>query len=453
MSRIDNPSTEDLLAEADTVLAQADEVLNSESSIQDQNQVLARADPDAAWTSSTRQPSQRTTSPAMPSQPSTPTEEWIEMRSPRGGGTTALLRYSPQESERVRNHIEKRQLTDTAAWHGGNIGSAIVDQLAGASSLVASGLRAGQLFQVIGPSDGSLELAKAVGGGFRGYFTRPGGGAIIRHAKLLKASGTLVMAPVLAWQILHAIAGTTQLRAINRRLDVMQRALESLQARQEATVLGEVIHALSKLDDVLQEHRNTGTFTRDMETRLAHAEGYIGSILERNRILVERFRKRAVEGHRLKGNTGAIRASSILSEEGSTAVSDMNMLVALATAHLRVGEARLYHAMEYNPADLQRRLDTVTATVEDYRQMLQDLPSVEHLESHLQDCVEEMGWWQRKVFARAARKGRDQVSSLQLRDIDIPARAENQQGSSYVFWREESGDTHVHVLPSEVSDE
>lgn len=457
MNRIDKPSTEDLLAEADTVLTEADEVLNSGSSVRDPSRPLARVDPEEESRNAGRQTHEGTTSAVTQSQPSTLTGEWIEMRAPRGSRTAALLRYSPQESGRIRKHFEKRQLTEAAAWHGGNLGSTIVDQLASASSLVASGLRAGEMFQVIGPidaiaglKDGTLEFAKATGGGLRGWVTKPGGGGIVRHVKLAKASGTLVMAPVLAWQVLHAIAGTTQLREINRRLDVMQRTLESLQARHEATVVGEVIHAVRALDDILQERTNTGTFTRDMETRLSHAEQSIGSILARNRILVEQFRKKTVEGHRLKGKTGAMRAGSILLEEGGTAVSDMKMLAGLAAADLRVGEARLYHAMEHNPADLQRRLDAVTAKVDDYREMLRNLPSVERLESHLQDCVEEMGWWQKKVFARDARKGRNQVSSLQLRDVDIPVRArENPHDSNYVFWRDKSGDTHIHVLPNE----
>ena len=199
----------------------------------------------------------------------------------------------------------------------------------------------------------------------------------------------------------------------------------------------------------MAEHANTGTFTRNMETRLALVEQTIGSVLERTRSLVDLFRSKASEVHRLGGKTGAVRTTNLLQEEGGQAVHDMEMLFGLAAADLRVEEARMHHAMEHNPADLQRRLNTVTAKIDNYHDLLRNLPSVESLESHAQACVEEMGWWQRKVFARGVGKEAAGLSSLELHDAKVPVRSgESLIGGSYVFWKDEAGITKIHMLPN-----
>ena len=384
-------------------------------------------------------------------QPST----WVEMTAPNGNGSAALVCYDPEQSGLIRQHFEKLQRTDATPWHGGNIGSAIANQLAGASGLVASGLQAGQMFQVIGTPHlveglkmGAYTLMQTAEGTL-GTVVSSSSGKIAGSLRFAQASMAPLLAPVLAWQVLHGIAGTSQLRKINRRLDGMQRKLETIVARSEAGVLGEILNAVRTLDDILAEHANTGTFTRNMETRLALVEQTIGSILERNRGLVDLFRSKASEVHCLGGKTGAVRATSLLQEEGGQVVHDMEMLFGLAAADLRVEEAQMHHAMEYNPADLQRRLDKVTEKIDNYHDLFRNLPSVESLESHAQACAEAMGWWQRKVFARGAGKEAAGLSSLKLRDAKLPVRSgESLTGGSYVFWKDEAGVTKIHMLPN-----
>ena len=380
---------------------------------------------------------------------------WVEMTAPNGDGSAALVCYSREQSRRIQKHFDELQLTDATAWHGGNLGSAIADQLAGASSLVTSGLQAGQMFQVIGTPHlveglkmGTHALMQTAEGTL-GTVVSSSSKKIAGHLRFARASMAPVLAPVLAWQILHGIAGTSQLRKINRRLDVMQRKLETIAARSEAGILGEVLNAVRTLDDILAEHANTGTFTRDMETRLALVEKTIGSILERDRSLVDLFRSKASEIHRLGGETGAVRAASLLQEEGGQAAHDMEMLFGLATADLQVEEARIYHAMEHNPVDLQRRLDKVTEKIDNYHDLLGNLPSVESLESHAQKCVAEMSWWKRNISARGVVKETARLSSLELRDAKLPVRSgESLTGGSYVFWKDEAGVTKIHMLPN-----
>ena len=398
---------------------------------------------------STLAPGQRTETGIAPS------ASWVELTAPNGDGSAVLVCYGPEQSGLIRQHFEKLQRTDATPWHGGSLGSAIADQLAGASVLVASGLQAGQMFQVIGTphlveglkigTHALMQTAEGTLGTVVSSATRKIAGSL----RFGKASMAPVLAPVLVWQVFHGIAGTSQLRKINRRLDVILRKLETIATRSEAGVLGEVLNAVHTLDDILEERANTGTFTEGMEIRLALVEMTIGSILERNRSLVDLFRIKASEIPRLGGKTGAVRATRLLQEEGGQAVHDMEMLFGLAAADLRVEGARILHAMEHNPADTQRRLDKANAKVGEHRELLENLPSVEGVKSRAQACVEEMSWWERNISARVVRKETAKLTSLKLRDARLPVRSsESLTEGSYVFWKDEADVTKVHMLPN-----
>ena len=394
-------------------------------------------------------PAQRSESEIVPS------AEWVEMKAPNDDSSAVLVRHSQEQSELIRKHFEEFQLTNATLWHGGNLGPAIADQLASASNIVASGLQAGQVFEVIGTPQlveglkmGTHVLMQTAEGSL-GTVVSSAGGRIAGQLRFAPASMAPVLAPVLAWQVLHGIAGTSQLRKINLRLDSMQRKLETIVARSEAGVLGEILNAIHTLDDILAERENTGTFTRDMETRLVWVEKTIGSFFERNRSLVELFQSKASEVHSLGGKTGAVRATNLLQEEGRQAMHDMEILVALVAADLRIKEARVYHAMEHNPADIQRRLDNTKVKAGEYRELLENLPSVEGLESHAQECVEEMSWWERQVSARGVKKETTKLDSLEIRDVKVPFQAgERSTEGRYVFWNDETGNTKIYMLPN-----
>ena len=384
-----------------------------------------------------------------------PSPSWMELKGANGDGSAALVCYDLEQSGLIRNRFDKLQLEESATWHGGNLGTEIVDQLAGASSLVASGLQSGQMFQVIGTphlieglNSGTLALMQTAEGTL-GTVVRSSGGNIAGQLRFAPASMAPVFAPVIAWQVLHAIASTSQLRRINLRLDVMQRMLEAIAERIDAVVLGEVLNAIDTLDDILAEHANTGTFTRDMEIGLRLVKQDIGKNLMRNRRLVDLFESKASEVQSLRGKIGAYRTTILLKEKGPQAVHDMQMLIGLVAADLRLEKARMLHALEHNPKDLQRRLDRVTEKTENYRELLANLPSVEHLKIHVDSCVEEMSKWQRKVSARGVLKETTGLPSLNLRDPKLPVwSTENLIGGSYVFWKDGTGETKIHMLPN-----
>jgi len=384
--------------------------------------------------------------------------EWIELQGEGAGA--ALVKYDQSESAKILDYFKKLDLEGGTPGHTGSLGSIVVDQLASASSVVAAGLQASQVFQVIGTPQlveglkaGTYALMQTAQGTL-GTVVSSTSSRIVGQLRFAQASLAPVMAPVLAWQLLHAIAGTTQLRKINKRLDVMQRKLENMQVRQEAEVIGEVRWAVRTLEDILDERANTGTFTQDMLIRLAQVEKSIGCTLGRNRALMDQFHAMAKSVRGVRGKSGAVRGTALLQEEGRQAVRDLELLVGLAAADLRVEEARLYAGMEHSQTDVQRRLKAVTEKVDDYQQMLSHLPSVEGITDHVKRCVDEMGWWQRRVFSRGVVKEVTAVARAGLRDVSVPGLHESSSGApGYVFWRDDKGVMHVRMLPGEQDDD
>lgn len=379
--------------------------------------------------------------------------EWLRLAGPDNAHEAVLVRYSSEESRRILEHLTRSELASGRVPHGGNIGPTVVDHLAKASPFVLEGLRAGRVFKVIGTpalvrglKEGSMTLMSTSQGAL-GTVLERSSGRIAGQLRFAQASLTPVMAPLLAVQVFQAIASTAQLSRINARLDMVQRSLERASIRHEAATLGQVRHALRVLDDILEERRSTGTFSPDMLMRLAQVEESIGSVVERNRVLVEELRERLHTLMQSSGKTGAVQTAAFLSEEGRQAAYDMRLLVSVMMADYRVSEARLHYAIEHAPADVERRLEGTRQKSMEYRGVLESLPVLDDVKRHAQACVEEMGWWERSLTARGVVRQVARVGSLPLSDADRHAPdVGTGTHDSYVFWQDQGGQIQVKLL-------
>lgn len=379
---------------------------------------------------------------------------WVELQDHIGNTTGALLQYSPEQSQQLIEHFRSLSLHSEKSWHGGDISKAVVDQLGATSSIVAAGLQEGQLFRAVGSAEliqgiqaGTHYMVQGSKGVF-GSVKAVGGGGFAGNLQFSQSSLAPILAPVVAYQILHAIVGTQQLNQINQRLDKIQRTLKSLQIREEATILGEIHASLNILEDIFAERMQTGIFTQDMSIRLAQAEKSILTMLERDRILVNFFSEKAKEVKNHKGKRGAHSMAELLNEDGSQAIHDMQCLVGLVAADLKVEQARLLLAIQNNPADVGRRQERIHKKMEDYRQVLTDLPSVEKLKQHAYDCLEAMHWWDRHIFQRSTVDEVGKIGSLGLKDVKPQLATLNPSLDGYVFWKDQNG-THVLALPGD----
>ncbi|WP_204140720.1 hypothetical protein [Halomicronema sp. CCY15110] len=365
----------------------------------------------------------------------------------------ALMEYSPEQSQQLIEYFKQLNLHSPEPWHQGKLNGAIVDQLGVSSSLVATGLQAGQLFRVVGPPDlvakiaaGTHQMIQTTGGSI-GTVTATGGGQFVGQLRFANgaAAAMPVLAPLLVYQVLHAIVGTQQLNQINQRLARIEHTLEELHVRQEATILGEIHGAIETLDDVLASRMNTGIFSVDGIARLAIAEKTIRSILERNRLLVDRFQDKTSRVKRKHGKHGARSAAELLKADGPQAVYDMQCLVGLIAADLKLEQAYLLLAIQNNPADVGRRQEGIRTKMQTHHETIEHFPSVREVERHAQVCLKAMRWWEKLFDFGQTKKEVRAAKKLDLEDIKAPSLAPQTDLNGYVFWRNAEG-THVFSM-------
>lgn len=380
-----------------------------------------------------------------PEDPSEETISCLELQNSEGQMVGALLEYSPEQSKALIDHFQSLSLHSPQPWHTGKLNSAVVDQLSSSSAMVATGLQAGKLMRVVGPPEllqgirSGLYQAVQSGQGSLGVARNISTGQIAGHLRFANASALPILAPVAAYQVLHAIVGTQQLNQINQRLAAIERCLAELHVRQEAAVMGEIHYAISVLDDILHERMNTGVFTSDASNRLALVEKSILSLLERNRLLVERFRNKAKKVKKMHRKRGARSAASLLKSDGPQAIHDMQCLVGLIAADIKLEQALLLLAMQNNPMDVGRRQERLKRKMETHCQIVENLPSVQEIKKHAQACVRAMKWWER-LFDFGKTQNEVQGSlNLRLKDISPDFSALKPSLGGYVFWQDADG--------------
>jgi hypothetical protein len=379
---------------------------------------------------------------------------FTELQDPQGHTVGALLQYSPEQSQQLANHFRSLSLHSPNAWHQGKLNPAVVDQMGAASAVVASGLQMGQMFRVVGPPELVSGLSKGIyqmvqsGGGSLGTVSKVAGGGFAGQLRFAQASAFPILAPVVAYQVLHAIVGTQQLNQINQRLAHMEKTLEELHVRQEAEIMGEIYYAINVLDDIQAERMHTGVFTADASNRLALVEKNILAILERNRLLVERFRDKTKTTKSHRGRQGARSAAELLKSDGAQAVHDMQCLIGLIAADLKLEQLLLLLAMQNNPADVGRRQDRIRDKMQKHEQALENLPSVQELERHADACLRAMRWWEKLTdFGQTSKEVKDS-QSFGIEDAKPALSALKPSLNGYVFWQDKEG-IQVFSMPGD----
>lgn len=371
---------------------------------------------------------------------------FIELVGDNNKVQAILIGYSREWSKNIINRWKQRP-TETPT---GNLNRLVVDQLSKAIPAIPSFLQNGSLFQVVGTSpaiqeglkNGTYSLMQS-GGASLGTVVSSSSHKIVGHLKFAPSSMAPVVTPFVVWSILNGIAGTIQLQRINKRLDVMMRKIERLEIRQEAEVLGRVLQAIQTLEDLLAEYSYAGNFTSLMMQRLAIAEQEVGSVLQRNKILIDRFTEQAKITRQSRGKQGAEKVATFLHEEGSTAIHDMQLLVGLISAQSRIYQAYLYYALQENPNDVNRRMADTQRRNEEFQILISGLPSITELKGYAEQCLQEMNWFEKNVFNRSTQQ---QVKKLD--EIEDPFALQQSFESgiapSYCFWQEQD-DLNIRI--------
>jgi len=338
--------------------------------------------------------------------------------------------------------------------HNGAISDFLCDQLASASGLVNATMQSGKLLQVVGRpellnglKDGTLAILKS-GGQMTGTVVSEGSKQIVGQLRFASAGCAPIVAPMAAWQILNAIAGVAHLKKINARLDSLQRGIERLTFRQQAKTLGQLIAAVGTLEDLSHQLRASGTFTNDMVIRLALADRDIQAAFVEQRFLVQRFTelKNRVLMETI-GKEGAVRANQILKEESGEFLIDAKILTTASKASLLSSQAWLQHDLEHNPRNIARRLSDVEDEIIQAQEILEPLTALAELDEHAKNCVEEMGWFSRKVFNRGV------VNEAKSRSIRPPQKTEmpTTNTPTVLIWKSTNDAMRSVIIDSEVN--
>lgn len=309
-----------------------------------------------------------------------------------GQARTALL-------ERFQEHfnLEGRHLRNGGAMSPASILS-LIGGAGGAMGL--SHAASGTLFMATANPATLMTLGSGVGSAVMGA-----GGGIVAQAPFLPVAGAImpVAAPLIAFQVLSTIVVMKQFEKVHERLNQIERNISRLLQRSEATFVGEIISATSRLESLEVQFAAANRFTPDMIVRLGLVEDKINPIFERYQFL---YRAQGVE-----------RKASI--EDLEFKRNDAYVAVNLSILDLRVDLLRLKLAIQEDPGIMRLAERQLRDKIEYYKTLWDDIcrtpEQVAEIASDLRASVEEMNWIQRNIFKRGVRKEmQGQVSQLEL---------------------------------------
>ena len=374
--------------------------------------------------------------------------ELIPLTNREGTLEAGLLSYGLDQSRQIIESLRQEELHGTGMAHGSLINRQVGDTVAGLTPMVMTSLRAGQLYQVIGPpsvvqglASGAMQMVPSKIGGSLGVVTQ-GTSQFAGQARLLQVSSTSVVAPLMIYQAVHMIVGTQQINEINRRLASIDRTLERMVQRQNAKDLGEVIAAASTLRDILEEHQHSGHFNAQMRDRLSHCERDLRAHLERLKLLQAKFHSK-VEAARARSSRRdrSVQLATLIKEEGDQFGQDTRLLIALCGAVVQLEQGLTAIALEHHPESLPHRQKQMKRQMEQCKEALMEMVNLSEVQAEIRVCLNEMNWWQRHLFDRNAASVLGEAHGMQLEAPPAPSEAlpEGTSGGMLVWMDKEKG--------------
>lgn len=153
----------------------------------------------------------------------------------------------------------------------------------GSGALGLSAVASGNLFMATANPATLMTIGNGVGSAVMGA------GGIVAQAPFLPVAGAImpVAAPLLAFQAISSVMILNQFKAVNEKLISIEKSIERLIVRHEATFLGEVISAGNRLQALDHEFAITNHFSNEMIIRLSLIESIVNPLFERYRYLYE----------------------------------------------------------------------------------------------------------------------------------------------------------------------
>jgi len=366
---------------------------------------------------------------------------YVPLLGSDGSPIALLVAYG----RKCSGHILDRWQQRPAEAPVGTINNTIVDHISRLlPTILPDALAKGNLFQVVGTPtllkglNAGTHTLMQTSTGTLGTVVSTSSGQIAGQMRFAPATSLApVVSPLALCSLLNVVAGTMQLRRINQQLGTMVRQIERLSFRQEAGVMGGVLASLKILDNLIAEYQYVGSFSSASMDRLALAEHEIASIYERNRILIDRFASQAQSVRESKGRHGVEQTTTLLQEEGETAMHDMSLLTILIAAQSKIDQLLLYNDMAHQPGFAEQRLAIAHERTMEHQAVIHSFPSMTSLEQYARQCLSEMNWLQKNIFSRSSVDKVRQVSSFGIHheaNLATPDLVPN-----FCMWQDGSG--------------
>ena len=269
--------------------------------------------------------------------------------------------------------------------HGGKASDLYIPTLlaGGPGALSMTAASSGTLFMATANPATLMALGNGVGSAVMGAT------GIIGQAPFIPVAGALmpVAAPLLAFQALSTVTVIQQFKSVNEKLDNLSKAISRVIQRNEATFIGELFSAESRLEILEHELAVTNRFTQEMMFRLGLIENNINPIFERYRYL----------------HSAQIWDKTLQREDVAFNQTDALMAAMLSMLDLRIDVLRLRLTIQENPGYLKDLANRVVEKIDQYQTLWDDIANgplkVEEVCTSIDTAVDTMNWWQRSMPA------------------------------------------------------
>jgi hypothetical protein len=252
---------------------------------------------------------------------------------------------------------------------------------AGTGSLGLAGAASGQLFMATANPATLMTIGNGVGSAVMGA------GGIVAQAPFLSVAGALmpVVAPLIAFQAISTITIMNEFKTVNKKLDDIKSLIDRNIQRDEATNIGTIISAFSRVEDLENQFSTSNQFTNNMLIRLALLEDSVNPLFERYNYL---FSSQEINRN---------------STRNDFRFKKMDAYLAIMTSILdiRIDLLRLKVNIQEYPGYMQKSAIRFIEKIAFYDQLWSMIKTnsseIQDISKEMTESIEAMNWWQKNM--------------------------------------------------------
>lgn len=367
----------------------------------------------------------------------------------------------------VAQYREQWATSGSLVGNGGKVAPSTILSVVGAAggSVGVSTAMSGQLFIATANPATLMAIGNGVGSAVVGS-----AGGIVAQAPFIAASSAIipVVAPLIAFQAISTFMTMKQFAKIRQDLARVERALERVLHRTEATFASELVALSQRLESLEDQFSDERQFSTDMIVRLALVEERVGALCERYKLL-----------------NGAQEVSGDASEtDFDFKTHDSRLAVIASSMTLRVGYLRLALSLQDSPSRTARLVEVFGTLCDEHERLLEEVKKdgelAREILEELNTAIAGMDWWQRTMpkpllgsrserieaqkasaMLRHFNTRQDEVEKLEIADAQtLSTQARSALAGSdelaLIYWQDEFGEHSYYVeklpegLPAEL---